>query len=245
MDDTRPQKIVALHQPVYLPFVGFFRKMALADEFMFMDFVPLSRQSWQVRNRVKTAAGPVWLTVPVFVKGRAGQLIRDVRVVPSGWERKHWETIRQSYSRAPYFHDYAPFFAEVYGRRWEWLVELNIFIIEGMRRFLNINTPLADNRKLIFKGTKTDLVVDICKKLGATAYLSSDGEAAYIQPEKFAAAGIEHRYLGWRPTPYPQLHGPFIPNLSAIDLLFNCGPAAADIVRGEPAAENHPANHSK
>jgi len=221
---------------VYLPFAGFFQKMARADVFMFLDFVPLSRQSWQVRNRVKTTAGVAWLTVPVYVKGRAGQLIRDVRVVPNGWQRKHRETIKQAYGRAPHFREYADFLADVYGRDWKWLAELNVFIIEAMRAFLGIKTPIVDGRAFSFEGTKTDLVVDICRKLGATAYLSSDGEAAYIEPEKFAAAGIEHRYLGWTPTPYPQLHGPFVPNLSALDLLLNCGPRSLDVIMGKTPA---------
>ena len=234
MDAPRPQKVVALHQPVYLPFPGFFQKMARADEFMFLDFVQLHRQSWQVRNRVKTAAGVAWLSVPVFVKGRFGQLIRDTRVVAGNWGRKHWETLRQSYGAAPYFRDYSDFFADTYARPWEWLVELNLHITEGMRGFFGVRTPIIQPPEgARFEGAKTDLVIDICRKIGATTYLSSDGEAAYIEPEKFAAAGLEHRYLGWAPTPYPQLHGPFVPGLSAVDILFNCGPKSLDAIMGK------------
>lgn len=234
MDARRPQKVIALHQPVYLPFAGFFRKMARADAFAFMDFVQLNKRSWQVRNRIKTRDGPLWLTVPVQVKGRYSQLIRDARVAGDSWRRKHWEAVRHSYRAAPYFDDYAGFFDDVYGREWEWLVELNLHLIDGMRRFLGVETPAVDVKGMSFEGTKTDLVVDICKKLDATAYLSSDGEAAYIEKEKFDAAGLGQSYLGWEPTPYPQLFGEFVPNLSAIDVLFNCGPASLDVIMGKP-----------
>jgi len=233
MDAPRPQKTVALHQPVYLPFPGYFQKMARADEFLVMDFVQLHRQSWQLRNRVKTAAGATWLSVPVYVKGRLGQLIRDVRVVEGPWRRKHWETLRQSYGAAPYWRDYADFFAATYARPWDRLADLNLHLMLGMREMLGITTPLADAGAYEFEGAKTDLVVDICRKLGATAYLSSDGEAAYIEEEKFAAAALAHAYLGWEPTPYPQLHGDFIPGLSTVDVLFNCGPRSLDVVMGK------------
>jgi hypothetical protein len=237
MDAARSQKVIALHQPVYLPFAGFFRKMALADEFAFLDFVQLSKQSWQVRNRIKTREGPLWLTVPAYVKGKHEQLIRDVRVAEGPWRRKHRDAIRQSYARAPYFADYADFVDDVYGREWEWLVDLNLYIIDGLRRFLGVETPVVDIGGMEFTGTKTDLVVGICKKMEGTAYLSSDGEAAYIEKEKFEAAGLRHGYLRWEPTPYPQLFGDFEPNLSAIDLLFNCGPGSRDVVLGNPPNE--------
>jgi len=237
MDSPRPQKVIACHQPVYLPFAGFFQKMAAVDEFVFMDFVQLNKRSWQVRNRIKTRAGALWLSVPVYVKGKYDQLIRDARVADDGWRRKHWEAIRHNYHAAPHFTPYADFFAEVYGRRWEWLAELNLHLIAGMRGFLGLATPIADTAGAAFAGTKSDLIVEICRTVGATAYVSSDGEETYIDEEIFRAAGIEHRYLGYRPIPYPQLFGDFIPNLAAIDLLFNCGPDAARVVRGEPPAE--------
>ncbi len=237
MDAPRPQKVIALHQPVYLPFAGFFQKMARADAFAFMDFVQLNKRSWQVRNRIKTRRGALWLTVPVYVKGRYYQPIRDARVAGDGWRHKHWEAVRHNYGKAPHFGDYAAFFEEVYGRRWEWLTDLNLHIVEGMRRLLGITTPVLDTAGMTFEGTKSDLVIDICKKLGGTAYLSSDGETAYIEKEKFDAAGLGHSYLGWEPTPYPQLFGEFIPNLSAVDVLFNCGPKSLDVIMGKRRRE--------
>ncbi len=200
---------------------------------MFMPFVQLSKQSWQVRNRIKTRRGPAWLAVPVYVKGKSRQTIKDARIAGGGWRRKHWETIRQNYGAAPHFDDYAGVFAEAYGRKWEWLVDLNLHLIAKMRECLGVATPIVDAAAFTFEGTKSDLVIDICRKLGAGDYLSSDGEAAYIERAKFEAAGIDQRYLGWRPTPYPQLFGEFIPNLSAIDLLFNCGPRSLDVIMGK------------
>jgi hypothetical protein len=237
MDAARPQKVIACHQPVYLPFAGFFRKMARADAFVFMPFVQLNKRSWQVRNQIKDPRGAIWLTVPVYVKGRYRQTIGETRIVEGKWRYKHWEAIRHNYRNAPYFDEYAAFFEGVYGRRWELLTDLNLHIIDGLRRFLGVTTPLVDTAGMTFEGTKSDLIIDICKKTGGTAYLSSDGEAAYIEKEKFDAAGLRHCYLGWEPTPYPQLFGEFVPNLSAIDLLFNCGPASLEVITGEPPAK--------
>jgi hypothetical protein len=238
MDAPHPQKVIAFHQPVYLPFAGFFQKMARADAFAFMDFVQLNKRSWQVRNRIKTRRGALWLTVPVYVKGRYYQPIRDARVAGDSWRHKHWEAVRHNYGKAPHFADYAAFFAEVYGRPWEWLADLNLYIVEGIRSLLGITTPVLDTAGMTFAGTKSDLVIDMCKKLGAAAYLSSDGEAAYIDKEKFDAAGLGHSYLGWEPTPYPQLFGEFIPNLSAVDVLFNCGPKSLDVIMGKSHSES-------
>ena len=234
MDAARPQKVIACHQPVYLPFVGFFRKMARADEFLFMPFVQLNKRSWQVRNRIKGPRGPLWLTVPVSVKGKYHQTIGKTRIIEGKWRHKHWEALRHNYAKAPYFGDYASFFEEVYRRPWEWLTDLNLYIIEGMRRFLDVDTPIVDAAGVTFGGTKSDLILDICSKAAATSYLSSDGEAAYIEKDKFDAAGLGQSYLGWEPTPYPQLFGDFVPNLSAIDVLFNCGPASLDVIMGKP-----------
>ncbi|UCH77954.1 MAG: WbqC family protein [Candidatus Coatesbacteria bacterium] len=234
MDATPPQKVVACHQPVYLPFVGFFQKMARADAFVFMPFVQLNKRSWQVRNQIKGPHGPVWLSLPVHVKGKYHQTIGETKIVEGKWRHKHWEAIRHNYARAPYFEDYAPFFEETYARPWEGLAELNLHLIAKLREFLEVTTPIVDVDAQAVAGTKSDLIIDICRQVDATAYLSSDGEVVYIEKEKFAAAGLGHSYLGWEPTPYPQLFGEFVPNLAAIDLLFNCGPASRDVVRGKP-----------
>ncbi len=233
MDAPRPQKLIACHQPVYLPFPGYFQKMARVDAFVHMPFVQLNKRSWQVRNRIKTRAGAAWLSVPVEVKGRYDQLIGETRVVEGTWRRKHWEALRHNYHDAPFWEVYAPFFAAAYERPWDWLADLNLHLVEGMRAFLEITTAAADVAGMTSLGAKTDLILDICRHVGATAYLSSDGEAAYIEEEKFKAAGVAHAYLGWTPTPYPQLFGAFIPGLSTVDVLFNCGPRSLDVVMGK------------
>jgi len=236
MDAPRPQKLIACHQPVYLPFPGYFQKMARVDAFVPMPFVQLNKRSWQVRNRIKTRAGAAWLTVPVEVKGRYHQLIGETRVVEGPWRRKHWEALRHNYHEAPFWEAYAPFFAAAYERRWDWLADLNAHLAAGMRDFLGITTPVVDATGTAFEGAKTDLILDICRRLEATAYLSSDGEAAYLEEEKFEAAAVAHAYLGWEPTPYAQLFGAFIPGLSSVDVLFNCGPRSLDVVMGRVSA---------
>jgi hypothetical protein len=233
MDNPGTKKVVACHQPVYLPFPGFFQKMVKSDLFIFIDFVQLSKNSWQVRNRIKTCNGCVWLTVPIYTKGRFPQRIKDCRIVDNNWRKKHWETIKQSYNKAPYFEYFSDFFAETYVQRWEWLADLNIHIIEGLIKFLNISIPVIIADDIQFKKNKTDLVVEICKNYQASDYLSSDGEVDYIEQEKFTEAGIKQHYLNYTPIPYPQLFGDFIPNLSVIDLLFNCGPKSIHFIIGE------------
>jgi hypothetical protein len=236
MEHPRPQKVIACHQPVYLPFAGFFQKMARVDEFVFMDFVQLNKRSWQVRNRIKTRAGATWLSVPVEVKGKYHQLIRDTRVVDDGWRRKHWEALRHNYHDAPFWNDYAGWLEATYARPWEWLADLNLHLVAAIREALGVTTPIRDVSGLTFAGQKTDLILDICRQVGASAYISSDGEAAYIEKDKFERAGVGHSYLGWAPTPYPQLFGDFIPGLATVDLLFNCGPRSLDVVLGKPLA---------
>jgi len=233
MDSPSTKKVVACHQPVYLPFPGFFTKMVRSDLFIFMDFIQLSKSSWQVRNRIKTRNGCVWLTVPIYTKGKFPQRIKDCRIVDNNWRKKHWETIKQNYNKAPYFKDYSDFFEQVYSKKWNWLVDLNIHIIEGLRDFLNISTPLIKTDGDEFEKKKTELVIEICKKFNATDYLSSDGEVDYIEKNKFKKANIRHHYLNYTPTPYPQLFGEFIPNLSVIDLIFNCGHQSINIIIGE------------
>ncbi|MGQ9706708.1 MAG: WbqC family protein [bacterium] len=233
MDNSSTKKVIACHQPGYIPFPGFFAKMLRSDLFVFMDFVQLNKRSWQVRNRIKTRNGPTWLTVPVYTKGKYHQKIKECRIVDNLWRHKHWEKIRHNYHQSPYFKDYSDFFEKIYSKKWEWLVDLNLYIIEGLREFLNIFTPIIIAENVQFKKTKTDLIIEICKYYNATDYLSSDREVDYIEPEKFKKAGINQYYLNYTPIQYPQLFGDFIPNLSVIDLLFNCGPYSRYVMIGE------------
>ncbi len=223
--------ILTAHQPCYLPWIGFFAKAASADAFIFMDWVQLNHQSWQTRNRVMSPNGPVWLIVPVSAGGRFGQSIRDTEIAPDPtWQRKHWATIRQCYGKTPYFEEHAPFFEHLYKHEWKKLSELNIAATEYLFDVFRIMPEMYYGTEFDFTKHKTELLVEMCSAIGANTYLSSDGERVYIEPEVLTEAEIEHRYMNYAHPEYKQGRGEFEPYMSALDLLFNCGPDSRDIL---------------
>ncbi|CAB3290115.1 WbqC-like protein family [Methanocaldococcus lauensis] len=218
-------KVVIL-QPMYLPWMGYFGMIDVADVFVFYDDVQFSNQSWQQRNRVKTANGIVWLTVPVIKK--FGQRINEVRINNStNWRKKHWKTIKYSYSKAPYFKDYKDIFEEIYAREWNYLYELNIYIIKTITEILGLKTKFILSSELNVEGKKTDRLIRILKKINATEYISGPSAKAYIEPEKFKRENIGLYWFEFNHPKYPQIHGDFVPYLSVIDLLFNVGEVEA------------------
>jgi len=216
---------VAIHQPNYLPYLGYFDKIAKCDLFVLLDSVAFTHNDWRNRNRVKTQHGAHWLTVPVVHKGALETPIREIRIDGGRWRKKHARTLEQSYSRALMFKEYWPFFERMYEREWPLLDGLDKLLIEGMCDMLGIKARFVTSSELdVAPGWRgTDLLVDICKQVGAGRYVSGPGAGAYVQPEKFHAAGIEFVWQEFKCPEYTQLHGEFIPNLSAVDYLFNCG----------------------
>jgi hypothetical protein len=218
--------IVAIHQPVYLPWLGFFHKMYSCDCFVLLDDAAFSKNSVENRNLIKTPNGTLWLTVPVRTKGRLGQLIRDVEIDNSKeWQQKHWKTIMMNYRKATFFQDFGQIFEETYSRRWDRLVELNQQIIFDLARTFGIDRKVVLSSSLSASGQSTLRLVNICKALAADTYFSGIGAKAYQDETLFASEGIRVVYQQYTPTAYSQLYGKFVPNLSAIDYLFNCGAA--------------------
>jgi hypothetical protein len=227
---------LAILQPGYLPWLGFFRQMIDADIFVYYDDVQFDKHGWRNRNRVKGPAGPVWLSVPVRHTGRADQTVNDAEIVAgTPWAKKQVRTIRQLYARAAHLEPYAGEFEELLGRPWQRLVDLDIALVERMRDWFKITTPLHRSSKLGVGGGKVERLVDICRHFGATRYLSGNAAKSYLDPALFDAAGIELRWQDYAHPVYPQLHGDFTSHLSALDLVLNTGPAAADILRGSGA----------
>jgi hypothetical protein len=223
--------ILTAHQPCYLPWVGFFAKAASADAFIFMDWVQLDYRSWQTRNRLLSANGPFYITVPVSIKGQSRQAIRDTEIDYSrDWRSKHLRSIQQNYSKAPFFRDYFPRVEALLAEERKYLGELNTASVELLLDFLDIKTEILPGDKFNFKESKMDLVVEMCAATGAEGYISSDGERGYILPERLEAIGVEHRYLNYEHPIYQQRYEPFTPYMSALDLLFNCGPDSRDIL---------------
>ena len=227
--------VVTIHQPEHLPWLGFFDKARQVDVFVMLDHVQYRRRYFQNRNRIPTTQGSVWLTVPVLVKGKYDQPINEVRIDNEGnprWREKCWNSIVHNYKKAPYFHDHAPFFEGLYQKDWDRLVDLNEAIIRYLLTAFSIDVKVVASSELNVQGQRGELLLDICKKLGAPVYLSGISGREYLDLKMFADAGIEVRFQEFHHPIYEQAYEPFIPCMSAIDLLFNYGPASLDVIRG-------------
>lgn len=216
--------ILSGHQPNYLPYPGLIGKIMMSDKFIYVTKVQFNKKSWQNRNRIKTRDGWIWLTVPTLTKGKYEQNICDVKINNNlEWKKKHWRSIVLNYKGAPFFKDYKDFFEDLYTKEWEYLSELDIHIMNFVLQELDVKTVILYDKDFEFVGNKTDLLVDMCNKTGCDTYLSNRGSEAYVEIESFEKAGIGHRYMEYIGVTYPQINGSFEPNLSIIDMLFNCG----------------------
>ncbi len=215
-------RVVAIHQPNYLPWFGFIHKIAKSDLFVILDHVEFSRRSFINRNRVKGPNGEIWLTVPVKVHGR--MRIMDVPIdTEQKWREKHLKSLRLFYGKAPYFKEIFPHIEEVYERDRESLADLNVDLIYRLIDILNLRTKFVRSSTLNPQGKKMEMIVDICKKVDADAYLSGQGAKKYQDSEYFSMNGINLIYQEFEHPVYPQRFGKFVPNLSIVDMLFNVG----------------------
>jgi hypothetical protein len=224
--------IVACHQPIFMPWPGLFAKALKADVLVLLDDVqfPLG-SSWMSRNRIKTKDGQLWIPVPVLRKGRGLQRIDRVEIFNQrDWGKKHCQRLAYAYHHAPYFRDHRQFFEDVFLRSWTYLLKLNMTILGYLRDALQIETPFQTSSHLGTKTKGTRLLVDICRRVEAEVYLSSAPGRKYLDEEIFQEAGIQVKYFRYHPPAYPQLWGSFLPNLSVVDLLFNCGPKSQQII---------------
>lgn len=229
---------IGIHQVGYLPWLGFFDQIHRCDAFVLHLDVQYDRHSWRNRNRIRSSHGPVWLSVPVFSRGRFGQSLKEVKVDNhKGWALKHWKTLRDSYRRAPYFNSYAGFFESILLKRtWRNLVDLDLEIILWCVRELGIETEIILSTDLSSKATKTDGVISICRELGATDYLSSSAARVYLDEQELHQANIQFQYQDYLHPRYSQVYEGFIPYMGIPDLLFNAGPESlAVITRGQSA----------
>jgi WbqC-like protein len=225
----------AVHQPNYVPWLGYFHKLAAADVFVYLDAVQFPRgQSFAARNRIKTPNGVAWLTVPVSVpKGHEGKATyREVELAEPRWRDKHLKTVEMSYAKAPHFDDVFELYRTGL-EAGESLLEVNLALLEGFADYLGIETRRIVLSELLPEfGQKTELIVDACKALGADEYLSgSGGGTEYTDEERLGEEGIALRFDSFEPSEYAQLWGEFEPGLSALDALMNCGPGARELIR--------------
>jgi hypothetical protein len=226
--------ILAAHHPIFMPWPGFFHKAVYSDCIVLLDGVQYPRgRTWLNRNRLKNDAGELWLTVPVLKKGRGLQVIRNVEIHNGRkWRQKHLRSIQQNYVHAPYYSRYFSSIEAVYAKGHSLLAELNEDLISIFLDAFSIEARVLRQSELGAAGAGTHLLVDVCKRAGADRFITFPMVEKHIDRDTMRANGIEVMSAHFHPPVYPQLWGDFIYNLSALDLLLNCGPKGAEIMDG-------------
>jgi hypothetical protein len=231
--------IVAIHQPTFFPWLGYFDRMAASDLFVILDHVQFERRNYQNRTLIRLEDESRWLTVPVVQLSQKEKII-DKRVDNPAdvtgarwWGPNSFNTLKYAYRKAPFFDDYASRLREIFAARWEKLLDLNMATLEFMREKLEITTPMMRSSTLQPEGQRSGLLLDICQKVGATAFLGGmGGSRGYLDLDAFNAAKMGVRWQDFAHPVYTQPGmAPFIKGLSALDLLFNCGARSAEILR--------------
>jgi hypothetical protein len=224
--------IVVIHQPQYLPWLPLIAKADASDIFVYLDNVQYQKNGIQNRNQIKSATGPLWLTVPV--RASLDLEIRSVPIDGHHWQAKHQKSLLQNYAKAPFVHLLTEEIFPILAREWENLADLNIALMEWMFVYLNVQTRRIRASDLQAAGNKQELVINLCKELGASQYLSGMGASTYQNEEDFKAQGIELRHFHFAPKEYPQQYPKlgFVSGLSIIDLLLNVGPDAGNWMKG-------------
>lgn len=216
---------VVVTQSNYIPWKGYFDQINNADVWVVYDDMQYTRRDWRNRNKIKTAQGLQWLTVPVEVKGKYFQKIKETRVSDSSWAEKHWKSIAFSYAKAPSMTEYGAQIQELYATvSSDWLTEINLHFMKGIMNLLNITTDIRLSSEFDLAEDRNERLLNICKALNATHYISGPAAKDYLDADMFAAAGIEVEwadYSGYRE--YRQLHGGFEHGVSIVDLLLNEG----------------------
>lgn len=224
-------------QPSFLPWRGYFDLIHRADVFVFYDDVQYDKHGWRNRNRIKTANGPAWLTVPVAKKGNVTDGVAINAIEISGerrWPAKHVQTIRQAYARAPFLGDCTGLIDELYTDIPPLLADFTIRTTIRLAAELGLERTFIRSSELAARGEQTERLVEIVREVGGTSYLSGPAARDYLDEPQFAEAGIALEYMSYDYGEYPQLHPPFDPQVSVLDLLLMTGPDAAAHIWGEP-----------
>ena len=239
--------IVAIHQPHFLPWLGYLHRMMSVDLFVLLDHVQFERRNYQNRTAILLDGVARWLTVPVVQRSQKETIVEKRIDNPKNgemrwWGPNHFRTLKFAYRGAPFIGRYAPWLQEVFERRWERLVELNEVTLDLMRDAFEIRTPMVRSSELGVAGQRADLILNICRAVGADGLLAGNGGSrGYLNVDQFAASGVRIAWHDFRHPVYPQCGsaGPFVPGLSAIDALLNCGPQGRRLLAPveAPAAE--------
>jgi len=214
-------KTITIHQPETFPWLGFFNKMMLADEYIILDTVQFRKNYFQNRNQFLTKQGAIYLSVPVDFKNN--KIIKDIKIrYNEKWQLKHLNTIKQSYSKAPYFQEHIHFFEDLYSKKFELLIDFNMYIIEYIREVLEIRVPIVRASTLDVSGSSGELLLNICKEKDATTYISGRDGRAYLNTNIFTDENIDIVYHDFTHPEYKQFNAnEFVPYMNIFDLLFN------------------------
>jgi hypothetical protein len=219
---------ICIIQSCYIPWKGFFDLIGRCDEYVVYDSAQFVKGHWHNRNRIKTANGLKWLTIPVITSGRLGQPIDHVEI-GKPWADQHWRTLELHYMRAPFFEQFAPTVKLWYERadKQARLTDVNAIFLRGIAELLGLKTRMVRDTAYPARGDRMQRLLDIARAAGAQRYLSGPSARAYFDEQLFTSAGIEPEWISYEGYPeYPQLHGGFDHAVTALDLLFNTGPSA-------------------
>jgi hypothetical protein len=226
--------IVAIHQPHYLPWLGYLHRMAQVDLFIVLDHVQFERRNHQNRSQIRLEGEARWLSVPVAQRSQKERIVDKLvdNEDPRPWGTIHFSTLRHAYREAEHFKTYGAALREILEARWERLAELDRATLDFMRDAFEIRTPLVRSAELGAEGAKSDLILNLCRAVGADRLLAGfGGSRRYLDAEAFAREGV---HIEWHQFAHPTYRQcgpqPFIPGLAAIDLLFNCGPQSRAIL---------------
>ena len=225
--------IVAVHQPQYLPWLGYFDKIDRADIFVLLDNVQFKKNEWQNRNRIKTAQGAQWLTVPVMYK--FPQLINEVEVNNKDkWQHRQKQAIISNYKKASHWYLLQEFFEEIFSSKWQYISQLNIHVVKKLAKLLGITTPIHVASELgEFPEDPNERLIALTKHFDADTYLAGGGGREYMNMEKYTESGIEVIFQEYKHPVYDQLFGDFKPFMSVVDLIYNHGRASLGIIKGK------------
>lgn len=229
--------LVAIHQPHYVPWLGYLDRMAKADHFIVLDHVQFERRNYQNRTLIRNEGEPKWLTVPVVQLSQKERIIdKQVDNTEGGsrsWGPNHFKTLKYAYRKAPFFAHYAPRLQEILEARYEKLVDLDLAMLDFLRDAFQIRTPLRRSSEMRAEGARSGLLLNLCEEVGAGATFLGGlgGSRGYLDIEAFAARGIGVQWQQFRHPTYEQCgEAPFTPGLMSLDLLFNCGPRSVEVL---------------
>lgn len=225
--------IVSINQPAYMPWLGYFDRVAKSDMHIVLDNVQFEKNSVTNRNKLRTPSGWTWFSVPILKKGRFGELeINKVEVETSKpWRKKHFGTLTANYARAPFYSKYVDFFEDFYSQNWKFLNPMLEKSTEYFTQELGIDTEHVSSSKFSIESKKSQLILDLCREVGATTYLSGPFGREYLDEQEFKDAGIELEFHDYVHPYYKQNFDGFEPYMSIVDLLFNHGEESLEILR--------------